>query len=278
MVLTSYFRDSVLDSDPEDVLGIPLPATNYWCGYCNLPDPNQLDLYAEIDLGLLTGQFELHYQPIVCLTTREIEGYEALIRWKRWGNDYCMPDEWLPYLTTQQQKKICTWVMHKVAHDIQRLEERFIAVNISPKSFYTPSFVNKLIDIPRQHNSPTDRIWIELTEELKLQSPDPIVEILKAAGHTIVMDDFGSGAANINSLFSFNADIIKLDKEIIRHCHQDGCADLIQSLQTISKSNKTHYKLIAEGIEDELTATLLETIGVDYGQGWLFGKPALNFQ
>ena len=240
-----------------------------------LPQPESAALYNAIDRALRLSELYLEYQPIVNLKTRKIVAYEALIRWKVDGK-LIAPDDWLPKLDATIHPKVDLWVFRQVCLD--RIKQNSpdhvaFAANISPVSLKVDGFVDELLKIPGEVGVEPAKIWCEITEQTGHPSNIAIlIKLFQNQGHQIAVDDFGAGSSNLASLVTYAANVIKIDKTIVRELPSYSAVQVINMLVSASKSIPT-FKLVCEGIEDEDTARLVSALGVEMGQGWLFGKP-----
>jgi PAS domain S-box-containing protein len=243
-----------------------------------LPQFNQISLYEAVWAGLRAGEMTLDYQPIVDLENRETVAYEALIRWRRDGV-LIPPDNWLPSLDETIFPDVCLWTIRQVVADRKAWDgpdHIAFAANASPVSLNVPGFAEKLLDVPRllDFDRPGDRskIWLEVTEQSFMSSQAvAILREIHNAGHSIVIDDFGIGYSNLQALGTYNAKVVKIDKSITRELPGKAAGRLITMV--VSLAGGLQFKTVAEGIETEETARLVQALGVDYGQGWFFGRP-----
>jgi EAL domain-containing protein (putative c-di-GMP-specific phosphodiesterase class I) len=243
-----------------------------------LPQFSQVSLFEAVWAGLRAGDMTLDYQPIVDLESRETVAYEALIRWRRDGV-LIPPDNWLPSLDETIFPDVCLWTIRQVVADRKTWagpDHIAFAVNASPVSLNVPGFAEHLLAVPRLlgFDRPEDRrkIWFEVTEQSFMTSQAvAILKEIDEAGHSIVIDDFGIGYSNLQALSTYNAKVVKIDKTITRELPSKSAGRLIGMI--VSLSEGIGFKTVAEGIESAESARLVQALGVDFGQGWHFGRP-----
>ena len=218
-----------------------------------------------IRLGIARREFVLHYQPIVCLATKQLEGYEALARWQHPEKGLIYPDDFLPELAKCHSiHDLCHEVIRQVAR-IQPSTKEWISFNVSSLTIERDDWpdIAKLI-LSESH--------IEVTErERVLESAKQRLAEQQGRGVQIVIDDFGIGYSNFASLEWANC--LKIDKSLTKDIAIKPKAWAIcQAIITLAHA--CELKAIAEGIETKEQALLLRQFQCDYGQGYLFGRPA----
>ena len=152
-----------------------------------------------------------------------------------------------------------------------------LAANISARSLMQPAFTDKLLNLVKTETSVRGRLILEITESAvieDLQAADALVRQLRQKGAKVALDDFGAGAASFDYLRAIRVDEVKIDGRYIRELSTAGGrnAAVVQHLTDLCRELK--ITTVAEMVENEETAEMLRKIGVDYGQGFLFGRPA----
>jgi len=207
-------------------------------------------------------------QPIVELSTGERIGAEALSRF---------PPAW------DQPPDVCFAEAHSVELgdelELQALASAaehldvvpgYIAMNISPATLLTPQAA-ELFD-----RLPLDRVLLELSEHDQVEDYDALMAVLtplRARGMHLAIDDVGAGFSSLRHIVLTAPDVIKLDRSMIDGVSTDPVlTTLVRSL--VSFGHDCNSQVVAEGVETEADAAALRALGVDYGQGWHFGRPA----
>jgi PAS domain S-box-containing protein len=243
-----------------------------------IPQLSMLGLYQSVWAGLRGNEMELHYQPIISLTTKEVVAYESLIRWTHNGR-IKMPDDWLPQLDATIFPDVCCWAFRRLCEDRKNWNgpaHIAFAANVSPISLSVEGFADRLMSIPASvgygDKDQRSHIWLEITEQAAISSNgSSLVKTFINAGHVAVIDDFGVGHSNLMALASYGAQLIKIDKSIIRELPGQAAVQMV--ILIVGLGARLKFATVAEGVEDQETATLLGHLGVDFAQGWLYGKP-----
>ena len=217
-------------------------------------------------------EFALHYQPIVALDTGAVHHFEALARFG-WGS---------PGQTIQMAEELALiegFDLAVVEKAIQRLRQPGsgllkIAVNVSGASLADDAYAHQLLRMTATVPQDRRRLIVEVTESAALadiEAANRRLGALRQAGIQICIDDFGAGAASFDYIHGLSVDGVKIDGKFIRRLETDTRArTLIAHLVEMSAS--LNLTTIAEFVETQGQADILRDLGVDYGQGWLFGK------
>lgn len=223
--------------------------------------------------------FRLHYQPIVCAESKQLKGFEALIRWPAAEKQY-FPDEFIPVAEESRSiNEIGRWVIIEAVRQLAVWQREYdpsltIAVNLSPIQLCDSGLV-KFIDKALQHfNVPAESITFELTETALLggeQSKDCIAAI-NTLGCQIALDDFGTGFSSLSHLLSFPIDIVKIDRSILPES-QDASKHLSILIGLSSMLRSLGLCIVAEGVETKNQSVLCQELLIDKLQGYYFAKP-----
>ena len=260
-----------------------------------LATQNRSQLANDLREALSLGQFEVYYQPIIAMETREIVKAEALLRWHHPQRGFVSPALFIPIAEeTGLIGDIGDWVFHQAAATARKLCDGCfytnegvchrdpaapclfqIAVNKSPRQFFSGfSHLEWPVHLRNLGVSP-HCISIEVTEGLLLGQHAEVMERLgkfRAAGMQIALDDFGTGYSAMSYLKRFDIDYIKIDQSFVRDMTVDS-SDRAIAEAIIVMAHRLGMKVVAEGIETEEQYALLKAAGCDFGQGYLFAKP-----
>jgi diguanylate cyclase (GGDEF)-like protein/PAS domain S-box-containing protein len=256
------------------------------------------ELQAALEEAVATSAFTLSYQPIVALTTGELAGFEALIRWPhpQWG--MMQPDQFIALAEeTGQIVPIGSWVLARATADLARWRRDlrheppadsvpasaggvparglYVSVNVSARQFSAPGFVDGLRRILDTSGLEPRALMLELTESVLLRRDERVqsdLAQLKAIGVRLAIDDFGTGYSSLSYLRELPIDVLKMDKSFVddiaisaqRLALAEGIVQIARTLQ---------LEVIAEGIESELQRDLLTSMGCQFGQGYLLAMP-----
>ncbi len=247
----------------------------------------QLSLVEELETeqhlidALTQKAFEIHYQPCFDLESGQIQGVEALIRWRHPTKGLLPPSSFIPIAElTGLIEPIGNWVLKHSCEDFLRwrqdgLEIKYVSVNVSSVQLKDPAFVSTVSQILQQLGMPTHRLLLEITETAFIEDFDDCLEKLqqiRRLGVKVAVDDFGTGYASLKYLKQLPADIIKIDRLFVKDLpeSQNDIA-IISSLITLT--DQLGLDLIAEGIETEAQKRHLMDAGIRNAQGFLMSRP-----
>lgn len=223
------------------------------------------------------SQFELYYQPQVELSTGELKGYEALIRWHHPERGLIPPIEFIPIAESVGLiVHLGRWVLTQACADAATWDDNLrVAVNISPLQFKHDDLATRVRQILEETSLAPDRLELEITESLLFDNPEEAMKMLtaiKATGVSIAMDDFGTGFSCLKHLWQFPFDKIKIDQSFVRNIGANPKVDSIIS-STVQLGAMLGVKITAEGVETAEQAAFLRHLDCDLGQGYLYGRP-----
>jgi EAL domain-containing protein (putative c-di-GMP-specific phosphodiesterase class I) len=233
--------------------------------------------------ALEAGQFSIHFQPIVALSTGRIHKAEALIRWQHSERGMVSPAEFIPLAEeTGLIHEIGDWVFKESARWAKHWRNQFapdfqVSVNKSPVQFRTENhhLASRWSEFLRELGLPGGNIVIEITEGLLLNAEADVTDELlrlRDADIQVAIDDFGTGYSSLSYLKKFDIDYLKIDRSFVNNLETDA-NDMALSEAIIVMAHKLGLKVIAEGVETEGQRNLLTIAGCDYAQGYLFSKP-----
>lgn len=221
------------------------------------------------------------FQPKVNLRDRKVVGFEALMRVQNERFGAQQPaiiaaafDH--PELAIELADRMLSKIMAVIRrwHDRQLRFGR-IAVNASPLEFRGGRYAERLLSRLQDNGVEPSLLEVEITETVFLNRAEDLIaeslRVLKHAGVTIALDDFGTGYASLSHLRRFPVDVLKIDQTFIREMIEDPRQQLI-TRAIIDLSRTIGIQTVAEGIETEEQAEMLDAFGCDLGQGFLFGR------
>jgi EAL domain-containing protein (putative c-di-GMP-specific phosphodiesterase class I) len=228
------------------------------------------------------GNFAMAFQPIVELDSRQIHHFEVLVRFTSFGGRF---SSYEAITFAEQTGLICDFdlaMCEKVLQWLQSAgerERRFpLAVNLSGNSIGSPAFVKSLHDLLKRHENVRHLIMFEITESARitdLRSVKDVVRGLRQAGHKVCLDDFGAGASAFHYLRALDVDVVKIDGVYVRDALKSNKgAAFLKAMAALC--NDLGTEVVAEMVEDNASVAFLRQCGVDYGQGYLFGRPSLD--
>ncbi|HEV2274305.1 MAG TPA: bifunctional diguanylate cyclase/phosphodiesterase, partial [Acidobacteriaceae bacterium] len=233
--------------------------------------------------ALEKGEFEVWYQPVYRLKTGEIEGFEALLRWRRSDSSISALHDFLPTAEdTGLIVPIGAFVLEQVSGQLQEWSKMFpsrspsISVNLSPRQFRDPHLAEHLAALIAQAKIPAGRLRLEITESTINQEPEAsalVIQRLSDLGISVALDNFGAGLASMNSFLRLPIDLVKVDRRLAAYLPVPGRQSAI--LQTIFDLGRhLQVRMLAEGIETKEQLEALGKYGCDLVQGHLF-SPAV---
>lgn len=227
-------------------------------------------------------KFHIHFQPIVAMETGKTAHHEVLMRFE----DHKSPFELIVLgedagLAPDIDISVCRQALKFADLNRKKTDIGMLAVNLSGSSIQNEAFIDLLFETLHQYPDAAKHIMFELTESSNIQQLDMVdgfIQKLRAEGHQVCLDDFGAGAASFQYLHKLHVDGVKIDgaytKSVLTNTRD---ATMIRNLTQMC--HELDIFVVAEMVETEEQAKYLRDIGVDKGQGWLFGKAdaKLNF-
>jgi diguanylate cyclase (GGDEF)-like protein len=222
----------------------------------------------------------VHFHPIVDLGTGQVHGAEALIRWQHPELGLLQPAAFLEIveqtgligaMTTRVLEKAiaecAAW--HAAGRDLA------VSVNLSVRNLHDPMLSSQVAQMLDRHRLPPEALNLEITESMILSDPQralATVEGLSEIGVRFAVDDFGTGHSSLKNLRALPVHELKIDRSFVTPMLNEE-ADSVIVRNTIDLGHALGLKVIAEGVEDEVTLARLEEIGCDRAQGHYFSKP-----
>lgn len=232
---------------------------------------------AQIEGQIGRRRFRLAYQPVVALADRRVKHFEALIR-PLAGPDGAAPDP-QSFVTLAEAaglaQSLDLAVLGAATEAIGATSTAHVAVNVSAISLSDPAFAQNFLDVLDKAGDSATRLLIEVTETADIENAEAaatLIAELRRRGHAVCLDDFGAGAAGIRHLKRFQVDYVKIDGQYVRGAGKGG-RDRALLAQIVQLCRSSGAQVIAEQVETEAEVAMLREFGVEYGQGFLFGRP-----
>ncbi len=223
------------------------------------------------------GEFEMHYQPIVEVTTRRVCGVEALVRWRHPEKGLVAPDQFIPLAeSTGLINPLGEWILQQACTDAASLPDRIkLAINISAVQFKKGNLLEIILCALVGSGLAPERLELEITETSLLEDQEAhlaTLRQLKNLGITMALDDFGTGYSSVTYLTNFPFDKIKVDRTFTREVlNRRDYAAVVSSVLALAQGLGTVTTV--EGIETEAQFECMRLAGADLAQGYLFGRP-----
>ncbi|MEO6151967.1 MAG: EAL domain-containing protein [Croceibacterium sp.] len=222
-----------------------------------------------------------YYQPKLDLASGALDGFEALLRWRRPGGRIEQP---APLEAAFEDHDVAAAISERMIErtiaDMGRwlargIEFGHVAVNASAAEFRRDNFAERLLESLHHADIAPHRFQLEVTETVFLgrgaESVHRALALLSANGVKIALDDFGTGYASLRHLKQFPVDIIKIDRSFVRDMNNDpGDEAIVRAVINLGRS--LGIKVVAEGIESQWQADRLLQLECDFGQGFLFSR------
>ena len=231
--------------------------------------------------ALQRKEFELHYQPQVSVSRRQIIGMEALLRWNHPVLGKLTPNSFIEIAEELGLiGEISRWVLEEACTQLVQwrgdghLEVR-MSVNMSALDFDRRDIVTSITDCLQRHALPPARIELEITESLMMNNAAGVavkVKQLRSAGISIAIDDFGTGYSALAYLQSFPVSTLKIDRSFVRALEGPKSNPIISAITGIARG--FDLAIVAEGVEQRHQAETLQLLGCDIMQGYHFARPA----
>jgi diguanylate cyclase (GGDEF)-like protein len=222
-------------------------------------------------------EFELAFQPIVDLQSKQVTAVEALLRWPGCQRGQITPDEFIPIAeSTGLIVQLGAWVLEKACQEAVRLPGSInVAVNLSPGQFRRGNIVDTVANVLSRTGLPAERLELEITESLLLgDNKETLLALnrLHAHGVKISLDDFGTGYSSLSYLRNFPVDKVKIDRSFIAEIagNRDHWA-IVSAI--VNLSHALEMTTVAEGVETEEQLLIVRATGCDAVQGYFFSAP-----
>lgn len=231
----------------------------------------------ELRHSIADGSLALVFQPKVDLASGRLVGAEALMRWQDTAGTAISPSKFIPIAEESGLiVELGRWALIRGCQEAASWPDACrIAINVSPVQFALSDVVAEVTNALAVSGLPPQRLEIEITESLFVDSHSSVgesLERLRALGVTVALDDFGTGYSSLHYLARLPIDTIKIDQSFTRRLIIDPAADAtVQAIVSLARAHRKH--LVAEGIETLEQAELLRHFGCDVAQGYLYGRP-----
>jgi len=217
-----------------------------------------------------------YFQPIVNNKTKEIEKYESLVRLIDSDKNIVSPYFFLNIAKEGRYYQKITSIVLENSFRALFYTHQSISLNLSALDIEKPETRKTFITLLKRYKTDAHRIVLELLEDEDIKDKKVIQDFLKEIkgyGVQVAIDDFGSGLSNFSRVLEYEPNFIKIDGSLIRNINNDTIAqNMVETIVTFAK--KQNIETIAEYVEDEDIYNTICELGVDYSQGYYFGKPA----
>lgn len=253
----------------------------YYTAEMNQRTTEKLRLEVKLRRALERGEYILHYQPKVDITSGEIAGFEALLRWQSPDGVLVAPDQFIPLLEeTGLIVQVGDWVTRAACAQIHAWREAGItpvpvAINLSARQLRHAGFSTTLSRALSEFKVPANLIEIEVTESSLMENPEQAIIVLtelNTLGIRLSADDFGTGYSSLSYLKRLPLNTLKIDRSFVRDITIDP-DDAAIARTVIMLAHSLGLKVVAEGVETEEQLAFLGDNHCDEAQGYLFSRP-----
>jgi diguanylate cyclase (GGDEF)-like protein len=241
-------------------------------------------LQMETDLRRACERHEFHavYQPVICLSSGRIRGFEALLRWDHPAQGVVSPVEFIPIAEeTGLILPMGRWILEEACRELrawQRARKQpdlFVAVNLSVKQFSQPDLAEQVRQVLRTTGVKASSLRLEITETVIVQKTELATRTLrelKELGVKVYMDDFGTGYSSLSYLHRLPLDALKIDRSFIGEMDTDErTRQLVRAILTLAQS--VGVQVVAEGVASSRQVEELRALGCQFAQGFYFARP-----
>ena len=226
-------------------------------------------------------RFAVHYQPLLDCHTRQVLGFEALVRWEYPAGQWIAPLDFIPLSEELGLiDQIGELVLHVACSALAQWHREGhthlgMSVNLSAVQLRNPRLPEQIAQVLKDHQLPGAALTLEVTESVAMQDPDACVlrlEEIRRLGVRLAIDDFGTGYSSLAYLKRLPLDSLKLDRSFVKDLETNP-NDAAICTATISLAHHLGLAVVAEGVETEGQHAFLQSLGCDMCQGYLFSRP-----
>ncbi len=242
-----------------------------------------LNIENQLRQAIFHQELQIFYQPIVCLNSHQVVGFEALIRWHHPQRGWISPADFIPLAEqTGLIIPLGQWILETVCKQIKIWETQLmdhlplsLSVNLSSVQLNEPELVPRIIDLHQFLDQHKVQLKLEITESRLMKNTAKIIASLgqlRTAGIKISMDDFGTGYSSLSYLQYLPIDTLKIDRSFVSKIAANQEAwGIIQAIITLAHT--LNLDVVAEGVETVQQMKYLQSLDCNYGQGYLFSPP-----
>lgn len=257
---------------------------NNFCFYSSELSENALERFnmeTHLRRALERDQFEVFYQPQVCLISGDIIGAEALLRWHHPDLGIVSPAKFIPVAEdTGLIMQMGEWVIRQTVLQASQWKAKGysfkrVSVNVSGVQILRSNFADTVYGLIIETDCDPSILELEITESTVMQNTQFVIETfdrIKSMGVSLAIDDFGTGYSSLSNLKRLPLDKIKIDQSFVRELPDDqDDAAIANAIYAMASS--LGFSVIAEGVETQAQADFLKNMGCTEAQGYLYSKP-----
>ena len=246
---------------------------------------SRLQLESDLRQAIEKKQFCVYYQPIVCLQTGRLSGFEALVRWNHPRLGIVSPADFIPVAEeTGLIVPIGEWVLNEACSHVRQWQivspshrSLSLSVNLSARQVAQPDLLERIKEALENSRLNPHCLKLEITESVVMENAEAaalMFKQLRSLGVQLSIDDFGTGYSSLSYLHRFPLNYLKIDRSFVMRLTTDNDNAIVRTISTLARN--LGMEVIAEGIETEEQYQQLRMLGCEYGQGYLFSRPVDN--
>jgi diguanylate cyclase (GGDEF)-like protein len=243
---------------------------------------SRLQLESDLRLAIEQKEFCVYYQPIICLQTGRLAGFEALVRWNHPRRGLVEPADFIPVAEeTGLIVPIGEWVLNEACAQVRQWQidspghrSLSLSVNLSARQVAQPHLLDKIKEALDNSKLNPHCLKLEITESVVMENAEAaalMFKQLRSLGVQLSIDDFGTGYSSLSYLHRFPLNYLKIDRSFVMRLTTDNDNAIVRTISTLARN--LGMEVIAEGIETEEQHQQLKMLGCEYGQGYLFSRP-----
>ena len=255
----------------------------YFTAALNAAAAERLELEGALRAALLAGEFELHYQPQIMARSGELNGLEALVRWRHPEKGLVPPVKFIPIAEeTGLIEPLGEWILAEACRQLAEWRTRHpgfaglrMAVNLSAHQLRAAPLVEQVQAHMQRHGLGEGDLELEITESVAMHNPEQAIiqlQALRALGVQLAIDDFGTGYSSLAYLKRLPIQVLKLDREFVRDMETDA-NDAAISTATLAMAHSLGLRVVAEGVENRHQRDFLVAHHCDLLQGFGIAPP-----
>jgi len=251
------------------------------CDDMNTKMADRVAMETELHNALALHQLQLHYQPLMNLASGQVVGFEALLRWQHPQLGSVPPARFIPIAEESGLIiPIGDWVINTACRQAQtwrrnEFKDFRVAINLSSRQFYQPNLVAVVSKALSEAGIPPQCLELELTESMLMEREEENLNALRQLrelGVKLAIDDFGTGYSSLSYLSTFPINTLKIDRSFISRLEGNASNKaIIRAI--IAMGHSLELTIVGEGVETQNQKELLELLGCDEAQGYLFARP-----
>jgi diguanylate cyclase (GGDEF)-like protein/PAS domain S-box-containing protein len=243
----------------------------------------RLHLESDLHRAVERDEFRLHYQPIVSLSSGQLEGLEALVRWMHPKRGLVMPDQFLPLAReTGLSRAIGRWVLGEACRNLRLWQDQSpiastvtVSVNLDGEQLASDELLGQVEETLAATGLAPHSLKLEITEGMLIENPEfanRLLNRLRDQGIGLHIDDFGTGYSSLSQLHRFPVEALKVDRSFVGR--MKGSGDELEIVRAIvALAHNMGLVVIAEGVEGVEQLRELQALGCESAQGYFFARP-----